>query len=135
MVLLMLIVIFYFIMDTPGLVILFFILVGEYLIGVTYQIFKPLIKLFLRIAFILLRLFLDESKIKKFLSKCLSGLFIILVIGLLIVTLSFSIFLIYKDILNIKEGINEDFIKKDFLNYSTHADQFMKFVGGLNVTK
>ena len=65
----------------------------------------------------------------------MSGLFILLVIGLIVITISLSVFLIYKDVVNIKEGINEDFIKKDFLNYSTHAHRVMDFIAGLNVTK
>lgn len=120
---------------TPGLVILFTILVWDYIMGVIYQLFNPIIKLGLRVAFWFLENIIDKPKLEKLLSKLLSVLFIFLVIALIVLTICFSVFLIYKDVMNIKEGINEDFIKKDFLNYSTHFQKISEFVGALNVTQ
>ena len=61
MVVTFLVFIFYLIQETPGLVILFFMLVGEYLLGVVYQILKPIVKLLLRILFKILEAIYTEA--------------------------------------------------------------------------
>ena len=127
--------VFYLIQEIIGLVILFVILVGEYFMGITYQIFKPIIKPLLRLMFTLFEKFFNKSNLKKYLSKFLSVLFIVLVFGMIILTIVFSVILIHKDVMNIKDGISEDFVKKDFMNYSSHFQRISNFIVELNVTQ